>query len=557
MNIKWDGIVTNMNLFKNGLWVTNLQKFMQYTIKVVFALSLFVIFYSLSFIVDVTELKQLYGNNFTLILASFIFSSVLLSVIYSLQRKRRDKTWRKVNSNLEQLQSRVSELEVVSANDYGTGLPSRFKLLDFLEVRLAQESGNIAFCIIDLDDLRSINDTLGYKMGDEVIVVVAQRLKLLADKWQKTTPFSTYLCCLGSDEFVLLVMDVASEDELTPLLDELLVDVRRSIEFAQDKIYMTASVGVCVSPKDGASSESMLRKADMALFQVKKNGKNAFAFYQKKYLEELELRIKTECEISRALISNEFEVYYQPVIDTLTGAELGFEALIRWNHPTRGLVPPDEFIPVAEQTGIIVPLGEWVIKQVCSDLSILQIQNKNYFIAINIAPQQLEDRGFIQKIQAIITCYALRPEQIHFELTETTLMNATESNLRLLREINNLGIKLWIDDFGTGYSSFSYLHKFSFYGIKLDRSFIEHVVESERSQNIVRCICAMGDALKLALLAEGIEDSAQAEFLIGLGCHHVQGYWYARPMSISNLYLWLASRDENSAKVKNCRLKSG
>lgn len=453
---------------------------------------------------------------------------------------------RNTNLELSRLQGRLAVLDSSVYLDNCTGLANRFKFLEILDIRMAEGKGKTALCILDLDDLKNINDTLGHHVGDQVIAIIAKRIKMSLEYALQLSMYKTDVFRIGGDEFAILIRGVSAADDIAPILKQLLKDIRRKMELSGETISIGVSIGVSISPEHGTCSDSLLKKADMAMYKVKESGKHAVAFFKPEYMLELEYRVHLEQELNQAIINGEFEIYYQPVIDISTEKELGFEALIRWHHPVRGLVSPDDFISVAEQTGLIVPMGQWIIKQVCSDLSLLQINNPDYFIAINIAPLQLSEHAFVHNVRNILACYSLSPTQIHFEITETTLMNANGDNLRVLRELNNLGIKLWIDDFGTGYSSFSYLHKFKFYGIKLDRSFIEGIVDSERSQNIVKGICVMATALKLELLGEGIEQPEQAEFLLKQGCFKVQGYWYAKPMSLPMLNMWLASRNENA-----------
>ncbi|WP_242065995.1 bifunctional diguanylate cyclase/phosphodiesterase [Moritella sp. F3] len=512
------------------------------------SLMLFSAVYFLAFSSDsiwlfLLELRHAFILTPSSVIATTIISIFGMICIYKASQYRRDIL--KTNLELSRLQARLVELDLSVYLDNGTGLANRFKFLEILDSKMTKGKGKTALCILDLDDLKNVNDTLGHNVGDQVIAIIAQRIKQSLEYSQQPSRYDTDVFRIGGDEFAILIMGISDADDIVPILNELLKNVRRKIELSGESISVGVSIGVSISPEHGTCSDSLLKKADMAMYKVKESGKHGVAFFKPEYMLELEYRVHLEQELNQAIINGEFEIYYQPVIDTSTGKELGFEALIRWNHPVRGLVPPDDFIPVAEQTGLIVPMGQWIIKQVCSDLSLLQLNNPEYFIAINIAPLQLADHGFVQNVRAILAHYSLVPAQIHFEITETTLMNADNDNLLVLRELNNLGIKLWIDDFGTGYSSFSYLHKFQFYGIKLDRSFIEGVVDSERSQNIVKGICAMGDALKLELLGEGIEQREQAEFLLKLGCYKVQGYWYAKPMSLPTLNMWLASRKEN------------
>lgn len=505
---------------------------------------------------DVYNLHEQHVSYIFPVLSIFILSLFTLIFFHSSNLTFYKEQFFATKIKLEQLQSRMLDLTIMSFNDDSTGLPNRFKLFDYLDKQLSEPELRVALCLMDLDDLRNVNDTLGHKVGDQVISIVADRINALTERWNDATDYTSYLACLGSDEFVVLITGFEDNSELSPLLEELLFTVRQKMEIGNNQIFMGASIGVSLTPEHAQDSETMLKNADMALFRVKQASKHDFSFYQPHYREELEKRIQLEYELIDAIANNEFEVYYQPVINTQNNTILGFEALVRWHHPVKGMVPPDDFIPIAEQTGLIVEIGEWIIKQVCSDLSILQIQDHDYSVAINIASQQLEDHGFVQKVQAILTCYALRPSQIHFELTETSLMNANEHSHRVLREINNLGIKLWVDDFGTGYSSFSYLQNFNFYGLKLDKSFVENIISSSRSKNIIQAICAMADALNLELLGEGIEHPEQVDVLSKLGCIRVQGYWYAKPMSISNLHLWTSNWDRNDVKSLNVSVNS-
>lgn len=480
----------------------------------------------------------------TPIIITAVISIISIICIYKAYSYRRVAN--QLSLELHGLQGQLVELDLSAYLDSGTGLANRFKFLEMLDTVMLERKGSTALCILDLDDLKDINDTLGHNVGDQVISIIAQRIKLSLEHHKQSDLFKKHIFRIGGDEFAILIMGISDADDVAPILNRLLKNIRRKIELSGESISIGASIGVSISPEHGTCSDSLLKKADMAMYKVKESGKHGVAFFKPEYLRELEYRINLEQELTLAIQRGEFEIYYQPVIDIATEKELGFEALIRWHHPIRGLVPPDDFIPVAEQTGLVVPMGQWIIKQVCNDLSLLQVENPDYFMAINIAPQQLADHAFVHNVRSIIASHSLSPEHIHFEITETTLMNAEQGNLRVLRELNNLGIKLWIDDFGTGYSSFSYLHKFQFYGLKLDRSFIEGVIDSERSQNIVKGICAMGDALKLELLGEGIEHLEQAEFLLKQGCFKVQGYWYAKPMSLSTLNMWLANRNENT-----------
>ncbi len=470
-----------------------------------------------------------------------LFAGLTLSRAYQLYRSKKLTT--EMRSEISRLQMQLGDLKRLAYLDCGTGLPNRFKLLEMLDATLAKErEGLITLCIMDLDDLKNINDTLGHKVGDQIVAILAGRLKLLVDNWQALAQVRVFLSRIGGDEFALVITGVENRAEIQSMLQQLLDNFREKIELSCQQLSVGVSIGISMSPLHGDTSDSLLKKADMAMYKVKQSGKHSYKFFKEEYLDELKQRMQIEQELSLAIKHDEFEVYYQPVIDVATEREIGFEALIRWNHPEKGMVAPDEFIPVAEETGLIVTIGDWVIRQVCSDLALLKIDNPDYFIAINVAPQQLAENNFAHNVSAILAQYDIHSDKIHLELTESTLMSTSTHNLRTLRALNQLGIKLWIDDFGTGYSSFSYLHQFNFYGLKLDRSFIESVIDSKKSQNIVKGICSMGQSLRLELLGEGIEDPRQAEFLLKLGCYKVQGYWYAKPMCFKDLRMWIADQ---------------
>lgn len=470
-----------------------------------------------------------------------LFALLILFRAYLLYKNQKMTT--QMRSEINRLQIQLADLKRMAYLDCGTGLPNRFKLLEMLDMTLEKERGGlITLCIMDLDDLKNINDTLGHKVGDQIIAILAGRLKLLVDNWQALAQVRVFLSRIGGDEFALVITGVENKVEIQSMLQQLLDNFREKIELSCQQLSVGVSIGISMSSEHGDTSDNLLKKADMAMYKVKQSGKHSFKFFKEEYLDELKQRMRIEQELALAIKRDEFVVYYQPVIDVAMEKEIGFEALIRWNHPEKGMVAPDEFIPVAEETGLIVAIGDWVIRQVCSDLALLKIDNPEYFIAINVAPQQLADHGFAHHVSMILALYDIPSDKIHFELTESTLMSTSTHNLRTLRALNQLGIKLWIDDFGTGYSSFSYLHQFNFYGLKLDRSFIESVIESKKSQNIVKGICSMGQSLRLELLGEGIEDPRQAEFLLNLGCSQVQGYWYARPMPFKDLRMWLADQ---------------
>lgn len=538
-----------MNKLKTGNTAYQWRKLILTLMAIGSALVLFSCTYFIMQSSDTIWLFLLELRHVIILTPSAVITAALASIFATIclyKMVRYKLALRQVHVELQSLQGQLVELDLSVYLDGGTGLANRFKFLEKLDERLAEGTGNTALCILDLDDLKNINDTLGHNVGDQVIAIIAQRIQLSLECSLQSSGYNTDIFRIGGDEFAILVMGISDAADVAPILDKLLKNIRRKIELSGETITIGVSIGVSISPEHGICSDALLKKADMAMYKVKESGKHGVAFFKPEYMRELEYRVHLEQELNQAINNGEFEIYYQPVIDIATEKELGFEALIRWNHPVRGLVPPDDFIPVAEQTGLIVPIGQWIIKQVCSDLSLLQFNNPAYYIAINIAPQQLADPAFVNNVRNVLACYSLSATQIHFEITETTLMNADSGNLRVLRELNNLGIKLWIDDFGTGYSSFSYLHKFQFYGIKLDRSFIEGVVDSPRSQNIVKGICAMGDALKLELLGEGIEDPEQAAFLLKQGCTKVQGYWYAKPMSLPTLNMWLANRSDST-----------
>lgn len=415
----------------------------------------------------------------------------------------------------------------ISNHDDYTGLPNRnflvTKLTDLMVEGKPTQGGNgLAVLHFSLDRFKIVNDTLGFTAGNEILIKIVQHLKLYVKPQE-------FMARIGGDEFIIIA---PYEDESEALqighrLHSLFSEpfVLKGYEF-----HITASIGIVLYPEDGSTPEELLAKADTAMSYAKKNGKNQFVFYTKALDVDAHEKILLEADFRKALDSDELILHYQPKIDIKTGLMSGVEALVRWQHPERGLIPPDQFIPMAEETGLIHQLDEWVLREACA-------QNKKWqdaglapiSVAVNLSSAQFTNRKLVELVETILTESELKPEYLELEITETMAMDV-EHAIPTLQQLNALGVKISLDDFGTGYSSMNYLTKFAIDRLKIDRSFIWNIEKGGSDVNIVVTIIRMAHGLGLKVIAEGVEDNEQLQFLKEHGCDEVQGYFYSKPL---------------------------
>lgn len=382
---------------------------------------------------------------------------------------------------------------------------------------------------IDLDNFKNINDSYGHDEGDIVLKYVADELNLLI-RAEDT------LARLGGDEFIVIVEELESLDDISIIAKKIIELLKKPIEIKNSKYYLGASVGVSIFPDDSENINDLIKFADTAMYDVKKNGKGYSKFYSHQMSQELLNRITIESEMRDAIKNEEFVVYYQPQIDARDDSLLGVEALVRWQHPTNGLIPPFKFIPIAEETGLIVELDRLVMKQAMQQWSDWYRDGFTPgVLCLNLSVKQLVQEDFLPTLKELLTQTSCKNEWIELEVTESHIMTNPEQSIHILNEISNMGIELAIDDFGTGYSSLSYLKKLPINKLKIDQSFVRELPNDEDDISIVKAIIGLAKSLNLKIIAEGVEVDSQKEFLLENGCRYIQGYIYSKPVPMNEI----------------------
>jgi diguanylate cyclase (GGDEF)-like protein len=427
---------------------------------------------------------------------------------------------------IELANERVLELSRIDAL---TGLPNRAFFLEQLEEAGSHErlrNGAFSIIMLDLDRFKNVNDSLGHAAGDALLRQVARRLK-------SALRGSDVLARLGGDEFAIIQAgcddQTASSINLATRISKLITE---PFQLPGHRVEIGTSIGIAMAPEHGIDQEQLLKKADLALYRSKSAGRNCFTLYDEEMSAELEARNTLEGDLRDAVARCQFEVHYQPFFDVQTGARCGLEALVRWRHPTRGLIPPDQFIPLAEETGLIVPLGEWVLRRACDDATSWPADTK---VAVNLSPVQFKQADLFDVIQSALRNSGLPPTRLEIELTESVLLERAVENHAFMRKLKRIGISLALDDFGTGYSSLSCLTAFPFDKIKIDRSFIGNLTNDHKSSAIISSIVTLACGLDMSVTAEGVETRQQFEKLRTLGVNFAQGYLLGRPAPINEL----------------------
>ncbi len=421
-------------------------------------------------------------------------------------------------------------LEYQANHDSLTGLANRNLLNDRIEQALAWAKRNghvMGVMLLDLDHFKLINDASGHGAGDALLKEVAQRLTACVRE-------TDTVARLGGDEFVIILTDLPQPDDVDRIAEKILSALSRPTEVAGRDIFVTASIGVSLYPRDGDHGEILLRYADMAMYRVKEHGRNSVRQFVPEMGSTAISRLDMEGAMRRGLERGEFVLHYQPKIDLVTKAVVGAEALIRWQHPQIGLIHPIEFIRLAEETGLILPLGEWVLAEACRQQVLWRHQGMVPLnISINMSARQFRQEELADRTAAVFASTGADPAYFTVELTESMVMHDVDSTLGSLRALKKLGLSLSLDDFGTGYSSLSYLRRFPIDELKIDRSFINDIHTNPDDAAIAGAIIAMARSLGMTVVAEGVENREQAELLSTLGCTQVQGYYYARPLTVS------------------------
>jgi diguanylate cyclase (GGDEF)-like protein/PAS domain S-box-containing protein len=423
-------------------------------------------------------------------------------------------------------------------HDSLTGLPNRKLFSKQLEESILKAQNNnslLSVMFLDVDRFKNINDSLGHEIGDLLLQGLAQRLKsCLRD--------CDVIARWGGDEFTLILNQISNLEEPARIGQRLLDALQAPFNIQEHQLHVRSSIGIAVYPKDGDIAETLIRNADAALYRTKQRGKNNYNFYTSTMNAEASEMLRLETFLHGALERQEFVLYYQPQVNIKTKKICGVEALIRWQHPELGLVSPAKFIPLAEETGSIVQIGEWVLRTACQQSKAWQqIGLPDLKISVNISPRQFQEEDLVVKIEEILNDTGLTPDFLELEITETTIVQNVDFARRALRNLRNMGINISMDDFGTGYSSLGYLKKFSFQTLKIDQSFVRDLQDNPQDKAIISAIVTLGRGFNLRVVAEGVETIEQLEMLRALNCEEMQGYWFSRPLPMNEATKFLCN----------------
>ncbi|HEX5308466.1 MAG TPA: EAL domain-containing protein [Solirubrobacteraceae bacterium] len=451
----------------------------------------------------------------------------------------------------EELGRRQEELAFMATHDALTGLPNRTLILDRIEQMLVRSRRNqtpVAALFVDIDNFKSINDTFGHGAGDQLLRAVAARL-------QGVVRDVDALGRLGGDEFVVVAegMSLSAGPEL--IAERLLEALKQPFTLAgveRTRLTVTASVGIAMG--DRSCAEELLRDADIAMYRAKWEGKNGYTLFETGMQDDIQSRMELEMDLREAQEGEEFFVVYQPTFDLRTMSPTGMEALLRWRHPRRGIVGPDEFIPLLEDTGLIVDVGGWVLRQACLQGAAWHQDGHEIGIAVNVSARQLDRDELVDEVATAIEHSGFRPDLLTLEVTETTLMSNAQATAERLRRIKQLGVRIAIDDFGTGYSSLAYLQRFPVDALKIDRAFISRLREDPDGETLIRTLVQLGKSLSIETLAEGIEQATDLSLLRQVSCDVGQGFLFARPLEVEICDAFLENWAVRTAAVDDLRV---
>lgn len=500
-------------------------------------------------------MKELLGNQTSVLLMAIAFIAILLLLIFvffrigKLRRKLDESyqqnaninsdfkklesmyqdtllSYNKLNTRYDELHKNRESIMKLAYTDHLTELPNRIafiEMLDNIMVTLRSEE-IISIMDIDLDNFKNINDTLGHSYGDELLIDVTHRLRQVLDE-------NDYLSRIGGDEFIILTQNLKD----TAGYEEKIKKVRNvftfPFELSSKEYFITVSIGVAFAPKDGRTGQNLIKNVNSAMYVAKANGKNTYAYFEHTFNQMLTDKIELQSELRKAIEKQEFVLFYQAQMDLVNKKVLGFEALIRWNHPSKGLLYPNDFIYLAEESGLIVPIGKWVLKSACLQLS--EWVNMGYndiSMAVNLSTRQFRDKDFVQMVFDVIEETGIDPKKLELEITESVALENLDYTISTIMELKAIGVRFSLDDFGTGYSSMSYLKRLPVSNLKIDKSFLDTVMDDTSDQKIIQAIISLAKNLDLHVIAEGVERSEQEQFLQSSNCNIAQGFLYSKPV---------------------------
>ncbi|WP_419865883.1 putative bifunctional diguanylate cyclase/phosphodiesterase [Ureibacillus xyleni] len=441
-------------------------------------------------------------------------------------------------TDLSERKTVENELEKRALTDSLTDVNNRFAFLEKMNTLLESSSTSLnsvqhAVFFLDLDRFKQVNDTLGHSIGDLLLVEVAKRIKRLLNNKDIVARY-------GGDEFVITLTNIHHPREAAKFAEEVIREIERPVLINNQELFVSTSIGISIYPHDGVTTDDLVNRADKAMYFSKQNGRNGFSFYFEELNTDNERLITLDTEIRKAIEHRDFELYYQPKVNIKKNKIIGLEALVRWKNDKLGFVSPAEFIPYAEETGLIIPISEIILEKACEELAVLRMAGYSKLsISINISSIHFQQQNFLESIQKTLEKYNTSAQNFEIEVTERTVMNSEEDTIRKLVRLKQLGFKLSIDDFGTGYSSLSYLVRFPLDYLKIDRSFIHHIVNLDDKQAVVDAIIQMAHRLNMKVIAEGVESIQQINILREMGCDYIQGYYFSKPIPMDELIEFL------------------
>jgi diguanylate cyclase (GGDEF)-like protein len=453
-----------------------------------------------------------------------------------------DGGWVATHQDITEQRRSDAKIAHMALHDALTDLPNRVLLKERLQLAVARTGRGeiVATHLLDLDHFKNVNDTLGHPCGDQLLTAVAGRLRALVRE-------TDTIARMGGDEFAIIQCALKQPADAASLAQRIIEVVGAPYEIDGHQVVAGTSVGIAIAPADGVVPDQLIRNADLALYRAKGEGRGAFRFFEPEMDARMRARRTMEYDLRKALIAGEFELYFQPQVNLERNEISGCEALIRWHHPEKGMVSPGEFIPLAEENGFIVPLGEWVIKQACAGAATWP---EHVSVAVNLSPAQFKNAGLVQVVIGALAASGLSPQRLELEITETILLDDSSATLAILHQLRALGVRIAMDDFGTGYSSLSYLQSFPFDKIKIDRSFIKQVADRKNALNIVRAVTALAHGLGMETTAEGVESKEQLEAIKSEGCTEMQGFLFSRALPARELQqLFAAERRDRKANA--------